>query len=308
MLTRRTVITAIAETTYGTDPVMTGTNAILAWDVNPDIKGEVLERVFLRDTLTPMPHVIGMKQVELQFKTEIVGSNAAPMIAPLLTACGFGTGVTSGTGLTYSLQSTEINMPSVSLYLYKDGNRHKVTGARGSVKFILEAGKYGIAEWKFNGLYNAVEAVAVPDVSGLSANKPPICYNSSFQIAGFSPVTSKLEIDLANTIASSESLNAAAGIALFRVSERKPTMKFDADAVVESSNPFWGNWADSTVGTFGVFVGTSANGYVISGNFELSKNDYADKEGIMKYNCDAMLCGSTPDTQNDELSIKFLIG
>src|SRR3990167_5506148 len=239
MLTRRTVIVAGMETTYGTDPALTGTNAILAWDVNLDIKGEVLERVFLRDTLTPMPHVIGLKEAELSFKCEVVGSNAAPMVAPLLTACGFGTGVVSGSWLTYNLQSTEVNMPSVSLYIYKDGNRHKITGARGNMKLTAQAGKYGVHEFTMKGIYNAVDAVAVPDVSGLSANKPPVCYASLFQIAGFSPVSSKLEIDLANEVARADSLNAATGVGLFRVSSRKPKMTFDADAVVEASNPFW---------------------------------------------------------------------
>lgn len=307
MLTRRTVVTAIAETTYGTDPAMTGTNAILAWDVELDVKGEVLERLYLRDSLSPISHVIGMKEVELTFKSELVGSNGAPMIAPLLSACGFGTGVTSGTGIIYSLVSSEINMPSASIYIYKDGNQHKITGARGSVKFTLEAGKYGIAEFKMNGLYNAVAAAAVPDVSGLSANKPPICYASNFQIGGFTPVTSKLEIDMANEVVRGDDLNATYGVRSFRIANRKPKMVFDADAVVEASNPFWGDWSGNVVDTFGLDIGTAGNRYIISGIFQLATNKYGDKDGISKYDVEAALVSSAPDTQNDELSLKYIL-
>jgi len=307
MLTRRTVITAIAETAYGTDPAMTGTNAILAWDVNLDVKGEVLERLYLRDSLSPISHVVGMKEVELSFKSELVGSNAAPMIGPILSACGFGTGVTTGTALVYSLVSSEVNMPSVAIYVYKDGNRHKVLGARGTVKFLLEAGKYGIAEFAMKGLYDPVAAVAVPDVSGLSANKPPICYNSSFQIGGFSPVSSKLEIDMANDIARADSLNATYGVAMFRIAGRKPKMTFDADAVLEASNPFWGDWSGHVVDTFAIDIGTAGNRYILSGIFQLLQPKYGDKDGISKYDIDAALVSSNPDSQNDELKLTYIL-
>ena len=307
MLTRRTVVTAITETTYGTDPAMTGTNALLAWDVNLDIKGDVLERVYLRDTLTPLSPVIGMKEVELSLKAELVGSGG--MIAPLISACGFGTGVVNGTSFAFALQSTELNMPSAAFWLYKDGTKHKVTGARGNMKLVLEAGKYGIAEFVFKGLYNPIMADTMPDVSGMIAiqpNKPPICYNSSFQIGGFSPITSKLEIDMGNEVVSSPSLNASYGIYDFRISGRKPKISFDADAVVEASNPFWGDWSGHVVDTFSVDIGTTSNRYVINGIFQFTQNKYADKDGVSKYECEAMLVGSNADTQNDELAIKFM--
>ena len=304
MLTRRTVVAAKTEATYGTDPAMTGSNALLAWDVNLDIKGEILERLYLRDSLTNLSPVIGMKEVELSFKSELAGSGG--MLAPLISACGFGTGVISGTALAFALQSTELNMPSVSLYVYKDGNRHKVTGARGNMKLILEAGKYGIAEFTFKGLYNPVEAVALMDMGGIGVNKPPICYNSSFQIGGFSPVTSKLELDLGNEVVSSPSLNASYGVVSFRISGRKPKISFDADAVVEASNPFWGDWAAHVVDTFSVDIGATSNRYIVDGIFQYTQNKYADKDGVSKYECEAMLVASDPTTQNDELAIKFM--
>jgi hypothetical protein len=309
MLTRRTVVTAITETTYGTDPAMTGTNALMAWDVNLDVKGEVLDRVYLRDTLTNLSPVIGMKEVELSLKAELVGSGG--MLAPLISACGFGTGVITGTAFAFALQSVEALMPSVALWVFKDGNKHKVTGARGNVKFILEAGKFGIAEFVFKGLYNPVQADTVPNIEGLAViqpNKPPICYNSSFQIGGFSPVSSKLEIDLGNEVVSSPSLNASYGIYNFRISGRKPKISFDADAVVEASNPFWGDWSGQVVDTFSIDVGlgNTANRYIINGIFQYTQNKYADKDGISKYECEAVLVGSNADTTNDELAIKFL--
>jgi hypothetical protein len=309
MLTRRTVILAGREAVYGTDPAMTGANGLLAYDVDLDVKGEILERNILRDSLSSMPHVIGMKECTLNFKTELKGCGVIPSnpeIGVLLSGCGFDTGVVTGTTMVYSLGSNEASMWSISFIAEKDGNWHKILGSRGSVKLNLEAGKYGEAEFTFQGMYDPVSAAALTDISGLSSNKPPICYNSSFNLAGFSPVCSKMEIDLANNVIRRDNLNATYGVGGFRLTDRKPTLAFDADAVVESSNPFWGDWAGAVVDTFNVRIGdTAGNTYKVNGIFEYESVKYGDQDGVSKYDCKARLVSSDVNTQNDELVITF---
>jgi len=312
MLTRRTVILAEREATYGTDPAMTGTDGILAFDVDINIVGEVLKRDVMRDTLSQLPGVVGMKEVELTFKTEIKGNGlsgtgtAVPELDPLLHGCGFATAAITGTDLSYVLQSAESSMGSTALKVYKDGNLHKITGSRGTVKAMLEAGKYGVLEFSFKGLYNAVIASTIPDLSGLSANKPPVVYNASFVIDTFSPVCSKMEIDLANGVARNDDINATYGVNSFRIASREPKASFTADAVVESSNPFWGDWSGDVVNPYSVTVGATAGNKVrLSGFMQTETNKYADADGISKYEVAAALVSSTPDTQNDELVIKF---
>lgn len=313
MLTRRTVILAERESVYGTDPQMTGSNGMYAYDVELDIRGDVLARDILRDTLTPMAHVLGIKEIGVNFKTEIKGAGMTgtvptlPEIQDLLSACGFDTGVYTGTTLVFSLVSAESNINSVALKVYKDGNLHKVTGARGKVKFNLEAGKYGVAEWALQGLYNAVIANTIPDLAGTPTTLPPIAYNASFQIAGFSPVSSKMAIDLGITVVRRDSLNAIAGVQSFRITGRKPTMEFDADAVVESSNPFWGDWIGNIVDTYSIQVGSTAgNMFKLNGYFEYETNKYADKDGVSSYECKAALISSDQNTSNDELTLTFI--
>lgn len=314
MLSRRTVICAIKETTYGTDPAMTGANGILAYDVAVDFKGEVLRRDVVRDSLSPMPHIIGLKECELTFKAELKGGGLTGTVPTptcelgiLLSGCGFNTGVNTGTTLVFSLVSDEASMNSLAFRVYKDGNLHKILGARGTVKFSLEAGKYGVGEFSFKGLFDPVAASTIMDISGLTTNKPPIVYNSSFQIAGFSPVCSKAEIDLATSVVRRDSLNATYGVAGFRITDRKPKMSFDADAVVESSNPFWGDWAGHIVDTFGVQVGSTAGNIVkLSGYFEYESNKYGDQDGVSKFDCNAALVSSDANTQNDELTVTII--
>lgn len=318
MLSRQTVVWTKRETTYGTDPAMTSSEGLLAWDVNLDIKGEQLVRDVLRDTLSPIAHVIGMKEVELSFKTEIKGIGAAPGTAAnlqvfeldrLLSGCSFNTGTINGTSITYALISNDSSLNSLSFYVHvgdtNSGNRHKIVGSRGTVKFNLEAGKFGVAEWKFNGLYTAVIATTLPGLVGVSSLQPPIVYNSSFQIGGFSPVCSKAEIDLGVDVVRRESLNSVAGVHSFRQTERKPKLSFNADAVVESSNPFWGDWDGSVTDTFGITIGTNAQNRIdISGYFEYIQPKYGDSDGVRVYDIEAAIVSSAPSTGNDELTIK----
>ncbi len=316
MLTRQTVIWSKRETTYGTDPIMTSADGLLPWDINLDIKGEALFRDVLRDTLSPIAHVIGLKEVELSFKTEIKGMNAVTStgsfeLDDLLSGCGFNTGVYTGTTTVYSLVSNDSSMNSLSFYVHvgdsNSGNRHKITGARGTVKFNLQAGKYGVAEWKFNGIYNSVVAATLPGLSSVTALQPPIVYNSSFQIAGFSPVCSAAEIDMAVNVSRRESLNAAQGVHSFRITERKPKLSFDLDAVVESSYAQWANWEAGLVATWAIQVGTNnLNTTKFSGYFDNIQPKYGDADGVRKYDVESALCSSNPTTGNDELTITFV--
>jgi hypothetical protein len=313
MLTRRTVILAKRETLYGTDPAMApSTDGILVYDVDMDIKGEKLERPVLRDSLSPMPHVIGMKSCTLKFKAELKGMGTTTSIGSfelddLLSGVGFDTGVYTGTSTVYSLQSQESLMSSVSFIVNIDGNIHKILGAKGSAKFNLEAGKYGECEFEFQGLFNPIGTGTLYDLSGISNVKPPIVYNSAFQIGGFSPVCSKAEIDLGVNVVQRDSLNATYGVAGYRITDRTPMLNFDADAVTESSNPFWGDWEGSVVDTFGIQIGSNPTNIIkMNGYFEYESNKYGDQDGIRKYDCKAALVSSDVNSQNNELSITFI--
>jgi len=308
MLTRRTLVAVAQETTYGTVGI---TYQILGYDVDLDVIGEKLERPIMRDSLSPIPHVMGMKEMALTFKTEIRGyaAGSRPEMDALLCGCGFATAAHADTAeITYSLQSVEDAIKSTSLIVYKDGTQHTMLGCRGNVKFIFEAGKYGVAEWEFKGIYqNTGVASTTPDLAGVDTTKPPIVYNSSFQIAGFSPICSKCDIDLANEIQRRDDLNAEFGVKSFTLTGRKPKMTFRADAVVESSNPFWGDWEGNVVDTFGINAGSAPQGQqcFFSGFFQYEGNKYADDGGQVAYDCEASLVSSDVNAQNDELAIRF---
>lgn len=312
--TRRTVIWVAKETTTGTDPAMTSSDALLAYDVDFTVNGEKLERPILRDSLSPLAHVNGISETTLTFKVELKGAGLTgtqpdePEIGTLLNGCGFDTGVANGTARTYSLVSSETDIGSLAFRAFHDqGTVNKALGARGNVKFTMQAGQYGVAEFTFTATYVAVAAATVPSLAG-GSDIPPVIYNAGFQIAGFSPITAQAEIDMGNEVSRRDNLNAVTGVENFRLTARKPTLSFDADAVAESSNPFWGDWDGNVVATFAIQAGTNAGNIVeFTGLFEYEqapKN--ADTDGIRTYDCVAAIVSSDASSSNDELTIRFL--
>src|ERR1700749_52862 len=98
LLTRRAVLLATTESTYGTQASQTpATDAILVEspDFMPDIT--VLTRDFARPSLSPIPHQVGRVLGKMSFTTELRGNGTeqagsltnVPRIARLFQACGY---------------------------------------------------------------------------------------------------------------------------------------------------------------------------------------------------------------------------
>jgi len=143
MLVNREVLLAKIETTYNRDPApVAGTDAVLAealaWS-NAGLK--MVERPALRANIGKLKSLYAGSMMALSITCEMKGSGAAgtaPEIGPLLRACGCSETISGGVSVTYKPVST--GHESVTLYLYQDGTRLKLTGCRGNAEFSLSAG------------------------------------------------------------------------------------------------------------------------------------------------------------------------
>ncbi|MEN6439776.1 MAG: phage tail tube protein [Syntrophobacter sp.] len=308
MLTRKTVVLAKIESVYGTDPLPTpSADAIAVSDLNLAPAGEMVERNILRGTLSPARFGMGTRSIEATFRTELKGSGTRGALPAwgwegvLLRACGMAETVNAGAEIVYMPASGGFG--SCTLYVYRDRLFHKVTGCRGSVKIIVEAGRAVIAEWKFKGLYDS-PADASPLTPVFSAILPPCAAPAGFTINGFEPVAEKLELDLNNIIAGRKNMTAANGIAGFEITGRKPQGSFDPEAVVETAHPFWGNWANAASLALNLSMGTSdGNRFSIEAP-ALQYRDFSSEErdGRALYQVPFSLA---TDNSDDELVIRF---
>lgn len=308
MFTKKTVVLAKIETAYGTDPIPTSVDAIAATELEIRPVGETIERNLLRGTLSPVLVCRGLKKVDLSFKTELKGTGTPGMLPAhgwegvLFRACGMVETVNAGVDILYSPVSTDF--ASCTIYVYRDRLFHKLTGCRGSFRISIEAGKPAFAEWRFHGLYNSPADMS-PSSPVFSTLLPPVAAGAGFTIAGFAPVAEKIEFDLNNTIAERKSLSAEDGIAGFEITARRPQGSFDPEAVLESTHPFWDNWANAPALALNLSLGTlSGNRFAIEAP-ALQYRDIAssDKDGRILYQVPFTLAMSSGD---DEFGIRFL--
>lgn len=97
LLTRRAVVQVGMESTYNTPVALTTADGVLVSDPVYSADPDVLERDFVRDTLSQQSHVVGRMQAKMEFTTELRGNGKqqsglladAPIITRLFRACGY---------------------------------------------------------------------------------------------------------------------------------------------------------------------------------------------------------------------------
>lgn len=316
MLTRKGVILAKSEVTYGTDPTPTvAANAILIKDMDIKPTGAVIERDFLRSSLSPFKFVRGLREVDVTFKTEIKGTGTAGSLPAtgwegvLFKSCGMRETITTGTSVVYTPLSS--SFPSCTLYAYKDGIYHKITGCRGTFKLRFEVGKYVEAEWTMKGLY-AAPTDATPAAQTFSSVVPPVVLAAGLTIIGppdtpatYSPVATVLEIDINNSLASRKSINATDGIVEQIITGRTPQGSLDPETVTEATHPFWTAWSAGNDYALNIGPIGSTAGNILSVDapvIQYQDISYADRDGLLTYSVPFRCAG---DDGDDELVITF---
>lgn len=291
MQTRNSVVLAKVEATYGADPTPTpAVNALLVYDLDIKPTGDVVERNFLKASLSQLPFIRGLKYVEVSFKTELKGSGSRGQLpttgweGALIQACGFSEIVTAATSIVWAPVST--NFKSVALYVYQGGNTfHKVLGCRGSVKFKAEVGKYIEAEWKFKGIY-AAPTDAVPGAQTFSGVVPVPVLSAGLTLGAYSPVATAVEIDMNVSTGLRKSMNSPAGIVGVEITGRQPQGSFDPEAVTEATAPFWNQWELATQLALNIGPIGSTSGNIIqiaAPKVQYKEIGYGDREGILTY-------------------------
>ena len=233
LLTRKTLVLAKIESTYGSDPTPSAsTDAFLTMGTDVKRNFTAIQRDVQLASLTRKKDVGKERFTEVTFKYELVGSGAAataPRTGILLQACGFAETVNSPTDVTYAPSSTSLK--SITLYVYKDGMRHIVTGCVGTFTLTCTAGNQAMLEFTFTGKYADKTDTAFPTPTyETTVDNPPLCVSAGLTYNSTSFVVNEVGVDMANTVSKRPSINEAFAIAGFQITDRKPSVTFDPEA------------------------------------------------------------------------------
>ena len=306
-LTRKGLIIAAKESTYGTDANPVGADAIKVANINiTPLQSDVVSRQIIRPFLGNPEQLLANQRVELTFDVELTGSGAAgtaPAYGILIEACGFDVATVAATSVTYTPLSA--TFPSATLYYFNDGIRHKLTGARGSFSLTGEVGQIPTLSFTFMGIYNA-PGDATPPSTTYNDQADPVIFKagntSGFQLFSYSGCLQSVSMDLSNEMVYRELIGCTKEVL---ITNRAPNGTVVIEAPDIADHDYFADATGPDTGNLIFQHGQTAGNIVTfsSPQTDLGSPTYSDQDGVQMLNLPFIATPS--DAGNDELEIEF---
>ena len=308
LLTRKRVILIEAESSYGTDPTPSATDAVLVRDlsITPQ-SSDVVSRELIRPYLGASEQLLANTRVECTFAVELTGSGTAgtaPRYGSALKACGMSEVVVSSTRVTYAPVSASFS--SVTIHYNIDGVRHIVTGARGTVELSAEVGQIPVLNFTMQGIYNAPTDTALPSVTYGAQEEPLIFKNgntTSFQLLSYAGALQSISFDLGNDLIYQELVGGTKQVLLVdRMASGSVTIQ---QPTIAQKDFFAAALLDTSLGNLQFTHGTTAGNIIqfTSTKVDIGDVNYGDIDGISSLEIPYTLVPST--SGNDEFSLIY---
>lgn len=308
-LTRKRLLIAATESTYGTSASPVGTDAILVEDdlkISP-LESTALERKVIQPYFGKRRQLLTKKYVKIEFSVEFAGSGTAgtaPEYGRLLKACGMAETVVASTSVTYAPLSTAGS--SVTMAFHADGQKHLALGCRGNVKFSAKVNDIPKLSFEFTGLYATPTDASLPTPT-YDAQAQPVEFSqantTNLTINGFTAgCLESFDFDLKNSVVYRELVGCTKQV---RITDRSGEGKLMIEAPSISAHNFFSDAESSAQGAIGFTHGTAA-GNIIAVSIpyaNLGAPSYGDSDGIMMLE---VPFGMVPSSAgNDELSLVY---
>jgi len=289
--TRKRLLLAAAEVTYGTAPTFAASDALLVsnLDITP-LEVNLLDRELVLPFFGNREKIVGQRMASVSFDVEIAGSGTvgtAPRWGRCLRACGFGETAVAES-VTYAPASTGI--VSVALDFNADGNRHVVTGCRGTATLNLTTGEIPKISFEMMGIYSAV-VKGTPLTPTFGGQAAPVVVNSTntTSVSAFSFNACMESFNLA--LNNENPFRQLAGCSQqVLVTDRAPSGELVIEAPLEGTGTgekdFFALVSAQTLGAIGWQHGQTA-GNIVTFNAPTCNLDgptYSDSDGVMMLN------------------------
>jgi len=304
---RQMVLLAKIETSYGTDPTLTGAaNAILAKNVSiRPMEGSDVSRDLVQPNFGNQPSIPAGLHVVIEFDTELAGSGTAgtaPAWGPLMRGCGYAEVVSAGVSTVYSPVTSSIE--SLYMKFWMGATLHAIKGARGTAKITADAQGIPIVRWTYTGLWVAPSeaAAASPTLTGF--RKPAIVNKANtptFTVNAVALVMRNFSLDLGNQVEPRLLVGSEAVL----ITDHREQIDFTCEAVpVSTLDPYGLANAQTTVAVNLVHGVTAGNIVTIAAPYAEFRRPtgYQQNQGIAEWPL-SMLC--LPSAGNDQVSITF---
>lgn len=284
LLTRKRLILAKTESTYGTDSSPTGTDAVLVRDLSiTPLQSDTVDRELIRPYFGASEQLLANTRVEVTFQVELAGSGTAgtaPTYGRVLRACAFSETVSAGVSVTYAPVSATFG--SVTIFYNIDGVLHKVTGCRGTFTLNGAVGEIPTIDFTMTGIYNAPTDTAAPAVTYSNQAAPVIFKNGNttgFELFSYSGCLQSIELDIGNEVIYRELVGCNKEVL---INNRAVTGSVVLEAPTIASKDFFTTALGTALGNLTFQHGQTAGNIVsfASTSIDIGDVNYEDQDGI----------------------------
>jgi len=305
LLRRKRVLAAAIETTIGTAETLDASDAafnVYNALINPNITMIQREGQGSFNYLTPIPSGYSGTAT---FRTylEWDGTATEPAWAEtFLPACGW---VKSGQVYTPRSEAPGSNVKTLTIGLYEDGVRKSLAGCAGSFVVTLPTGNPGYIDWTFLGVIQdeVDEAILAPTYP---TDKPMRFAGGLAEWNDVNLCVSQATINSGNNVILRECPTTEAGYISAIITDRRPTINVDPEAVTVAAQGRWAAWLAMTEYALELDIGGPGNSVL---SFDAPKatiinKQEGDRSGMVVDEIEFQ-ANKNAATHDQELSITF---
>ena len=307
LLSRKRLILAKIEATYGTDPTPTGAEAILVrnLEITP-LEAETVSRDLIRPYLGSSDQLLAQTRVTINFEFELAGSGTAgtaPAYGPLMKSCGLAETTVASTSVTYAPVSASFS--SSTIYFNNDGILHKITGARGTFALNGEVGQIPTIAFTFTGIYNAPTDTAAATPTYSNQATPGVFKQgttTNFQLFSYAGALQSISFDLANEIIYQELVGGSKQVLM---TNRSPNGTVVLEAPTITAKDYFAAAISTATGNLTFQHGQTAGNIVTltASQADLGGPTYMDQDGIQMLSIPYVAVPTSAG--NNELSLAY---
>lgn len=228
-----TLVLVKIEPTKGTDSVPTpAANAVRV--VSVDVTEEInpIERSVVKATTGKLAHLQGKAMMTATITCDVRGSGAAgtaPDFGPLMMACGLDETISASVSVAYDpLTLTSIVLlDSVSMYIYKDGQRYNFIGSVGDMTATYEMDAVTTLTFTMSAPFLQSTDVAYPGGETYQTTPPIVASNADVVSEGGAIKVGSFTFNAGNTVAE----HYTTGQHEFVVADRDPNFSVSKDSI-----------------------------------------------------------------------------
>lgn len=307
LLSRKRLILAKTETTYGTSAAPAGTDAILvrSLDITP-LEADVVSRDLVRPYMGNSDQLLANPRVKATCEVELAASGTAgtaPRYGALLQACGMAATTVATTSVTYAPVSSSFSSCTIAYNI--DGVQHLLTGCRGTVQMNCQLGQIPTLQFEMTGIFNTPTDTAQPAVT-YAAQATPLIFRdgntSAFSFMGFSGCLMSVDFNLANNIVYRELIGCTKEVL---ITDRRPAGTVVLEAPTIATKNYFSDALGASTGSLSFLHGTTAGNRVTftASQVDVVQPTYSDSDGVQMLNVPYV---ATPTTAgNNEFSLAF---